>query len=231
LEAFAGHLEAVLRFADKPAILLGHSIGGMTILTFCRLFPEALGLRVAGLALVHTTYVNPVRTARLAPLYTALERPVIVPLLYLTIALSPLVLLMNWLAYLNGMLHISNQQSGFAGGESWSQVEFVTRYNLYTSPAVLARGMFGMLRYDARPGLPLITIPTLIVPGDRDPMCTPEASEYIHQHIRSSQLAPLAPAKHMGHMEHNQQFVELVDAFATSVLSPARPLSARAVGY
>lgn len=216
LEAFAGHLDAVLRFVGKPAILLGHSIGGMTILTFCRLFPEALGTRVAGLALVHTTYVNPVRTARLAPIFTPLERPLIVPLLHLTIALSPLVLLMNWLGYLNGMLHISNQQSGFAGTESWSQVEFVTRYNLYTSPAVLARGMFGMLRYDARPGLPLITIPTLIVPGDRDPMCTPEASEYIHQHVRSSQLAPLVPAKHMGLMEQNQQFAELVGAFAAS---------------
>jgi len=231
LETFAGHLDAVLRFAGKPAILLGHSIGGMTILTFCRLFPEALGSRVVGLALVHTTYVNPVRTARLAPILTALERPLIVPLLHLAIWLSPLVLLMNWLGYLNGMLHISNQQSGFAGTESWGQVEFVTRYNLYTSPAVLARGMFGMLRYDARPALPLITIPTLIVPGDRDPMCTPEASEYIHQHVGSSKLAPLAPAKHMGLMERNQEFAELVAAFAASAfqisVSPDQRLVAK----
>jgi len=57
LDAFAEHLDAVLRFAGKPAILLGHSIGGITILTFCRRFPEALGTRVAGLALVHTTGV------------------------------------------------------------------------------------------------------------------------------------------------------------------------------
>lgn len=215
-EAFASHLDAVLRFVGRPAILLGHSIGGMTILTFCRLFPDALGTRVAGLALVHTTYVNPVRTARWAALLTALERPVIVPLLHLTIALSPLVLLMNWLGYLNGMLHVSNQQSGFAGGESWQQVDFVTRYNLYTSPAVLARGMLGMLRYDGRPALPQIAIPTLVVPGDRDPMCTPEASQYIHKHVATSRLAPLAPAKHMGHFEHNERFAELVGEFATS---------------
>jgi pimeloyl-ACP methyl ester carboxylesterase len=230
LEAFAGHLDAVLRFAGKPAILLGHSIGGMTILTFCRLFPEALGERVAGLALVHTTYINPVRTARLAPLYTALERPLIAPLLHLTVALSPLVLLMNWLGYLNGMLHVSNQQSGFAGTESWSQVEFVTRYNLYTSPAVLARGMLGMLRYDARPGLPLIAIPTLIVPGDRDPNCTPEASEYIHEHVGPSQLAPLAPAKHMGHFEHNERFAALVADFAEATFQSAPSLEAREAG-
>ncbi len=53
LDAFADHRDAVLHFAGKPAILVGHSIGGMTILTFCRRFPAALGQRVAGLALVH----------------------------------------------------------------------------------------------------------------------------------------------------------------------------------
>jgi hypothetical protein len=47
-------------------------------LTFCQLFPAALGTRVAGLVLVHTTYTNPVRTTKLAGLTTALERPVIV---------------------------------------------------------------------------------------------------------------------------------------------------------
>ncbi|NTW01788.1 MAG: alpha/beta hydrolase [Oscillochloris sp.] len=230
LDAFAEHLDAVLRFAVKPAILVGHSIGGMTILTFCRRFPETLGQRVAGLALVHTTYINPVRTARFGRLFTALERPLIVPLLYLTIALAPLVLLMNWLGYLNGSLHIANQQSGFTGNESWGQVEFVTRYNLYTAPSVLARGMLGMLKYDGRAALPAITIPTLIIPSDQDPLCPPEASAYIHQHVRSSQLAPLAPARHMGLLEQNQQFATLIDRFATTVFASTRPLNEAALG-
>jgi hypothetical protein len=38
--------------------------------------------------------------------------------------------------------------SGFAGTETWQQVDFASRYGLYLSPAVLARGMLGMLRYD-----------------------------------------------------------------------------------
>jgi pimeloyl-ACP methyl ester carboxylesterase len=70
---------------NRSALLLGHSIGGMIILTFCQLFPAALGTRVAGLVLVHTTYTNPVRMTKLAGLTTMLERPVIVPLLHLTI--------------------------------------------------------------------------------------------------------------------------------------------------
>jgi pimeloyl-ACP methyl ester carboxylesterase len=63
---------------DRPAILLGHSIGGTVTLTFCRLFPQALRARVRAIALVQTTYTNPVRTTKLAGLFTALERPVIV---------------------------------------------------------------------------------------------------------------------------------------------------------
>ena len=65
MENLSRHLEAVLGLAgDQPAILLGHSIGGMITLTFCRLFPKALGTRVRAIALVQTTYTNPVRTTR-----------------------------------------------------------------------------------------------------------------------------------------------------------------------
>src|ERR1700721_750146 len=86
LENLSRHLEAVLALAgDQPAILLGHSIGGMITLTFCRLFPKALGDRVRAIALVQITYTNPGRTTNMAGLLTALERPVIVPLLHLTI--------------------------------------------------------------------------------------------------------------------------------------------------
>jgi pimeloyl-ACP methyl ester carboxylesterase len=124
LENLASHLQAVLALAgDRPAILLGHSIGGMITLTFCRLFTQELGTRVGGIALVQTTYTNPVRTTNMAGLLSALERPVIVPLLYLTIGLAPLVWLMNQLSYLNGSSHLSSKSSGFAGGETWEQVE------------------------------------------------------------------------------------------------------------
>ena len=43
LEKFARDLEAVLELAgDQPVISVGHSIGAMILLTFCRLFPEHL---------------------------------------------------------------------------------------------------------------------------------------------------------------------------------------------
>ena len=225
LEKFAGDLDAVARLADgEPVVLAGHSIGGMTTLTFCRLFPEALGARVAGLILVHTTYTNPVRTTTLARLNTALERPLIMPLLHLTIWLSPLVWAMNWLSYANGNSHIFSKLTGFAGKETWQEVDFSSRYNLYMSPAVLARGMFGMLRYDASATLRTISVPTLVVVGDRDPVCKPEASERISRDVPTAELKSLAPAKHNGFMEHNEEFTALVADFAGACFQNAHAI-------
>ncbi len=223
LENLARDLEAVLGFAaGRPAILLGHSIGGMITQTFCRLFPQDLGTRVKGLVLAHTTYTNPVRTVKGAPIYTALERPVIVPLLYLTIWLSPLVWLMNWMSYLNGTAQLGTKQTGYAGTESWDQVDWATRYMLYAPPSVLAHGMFGMLKYDATDTLPTIDIPTLVVAGDHDPVCKPEASEFIHENILDSKPVPLVPAKHMGLTEHHDYFAENVRKFGLTVLQSNR---------
>jgi pimeloyl-ACP methyl ester carboxylesterase len=219
LEELAGDLDAVLALAgDRPAVLLGHSIGGMIILTFCRLFPEALGRRVAGLVLVHTTYTNPVRTTKGATLYMALEKPVLVPLLHLTIALWPLVWLMNWMSYLNGSAHRSTHRESFAGTETRSQLDFTARFMPHGRPDVLARGMFGMSRYDATATLGTIGIPTLVVAGDRDITTKPEASEQIARGVRDAELVALSPARHMGLIEHNERFDRLVGEFADACL-------------
>ncbi|MBV8378700.1 MAG: alpha/beta hydrolase [Verrucomicrobia bacterium] len=226
LENLANDLQAVLALAgDKPAILLGHSIGGMITLTFCGLFPEELGRRVGGIALIQTTYTNPVRTTSFAGLLTALENPLIVPLLHLTIRLAPLVWLMNQLSYRNGSSHLSSKGSGFAGSENWEQIEHVTRLGVKAWPAVLARGMLGMLRYDATATLKTMMVPTLVIAGDRDPVCNPEASRRMQREIPGAQLAQLAPAKHMGLIEHRTQFAKIVSRFSSSCFHSLSPNS------
>jgi len=171
-----------------------------------------------------------VRTTTLAGLLTALERPLIVPLLHATIGLAPLVWLMNQLSYLNGSAHFSTIRSGFAGEENWAQIDHFARLGVKAWPAVLARGMFGMLRYDATATLQTVPVPTLVVAGDRDPVCRPEASRHMHQAIAGSQLAVLSPAKHMGLVEHNRRFADWVSEFTRASLEPAPSASPHAAG-
>jgi pimeloyl-ACP methyl ester carboxylesterase len=215
LKNLARDLEAVLALAgNRPAILLGHSIGGMITLTFCGLFESVLRSRIIGIVLTHTTPTNPVRTTSGAAFYTAIEKPVLVPLMYFTIALSPLVWLMNWLSYLNGSAHLSTKHSSFAGTETWEQIEFFTRFQPEAWPAVMARGMLGMMRYDATETLARISVPTLVVAGDQDSVTKPEASERIRSGIPKARLITLAPAKHLGLIEHHTRYAEVVREFA-----------------
>lgn len=215
LDNLASDLKAVLDLVgDKPAILLGHSIGGMITLTLCRLYPSLLGKQVAGLVLTHTTPTNPVRTTSGAAFYSLIEKPVLMPLMYLTIALSPLVWLMSWLSYLNGSAHLSSMRSSFAGTQSWKQIDFAARFQPHASPAVLARGMLGMMRYDAIPVLPTISVPVLIVAGDRDTVTKPEASELMRASIPGARLITLTPAKHLGLIEHHSQYAAAIVEFA-----------------
>ncbi len=217
LEKMASDLDAVLALAGgRPAVLVGHSIGGMIILTYCQVFPEALGTRVAGLVLVHTSYTNPVRTVSMAKLATALEKPVLVPLLHLTIALWPLMMAMNWLSLINGSAFRSTKSGSFGGTETKAQVGFVAKYLPLARPDVVARGMFGMLAYDATATLAKIPIPALVVVGDQDTTTVPEAGQTIAKNIPGATLATLAPAKHMGLIEHHERFNALVADFVAT---------------
>ena len=214
LEKLANDLHAVLGLAGgRPAVLLGHSIGGMTILTYCQLFRESLGAQVAGLVLVHTTYTNPVRTTEHAALKTALE-PVLVPLLHLTIGLWPLVWAMNYLSYLNGSVHRSTAKSAFTGTETRGQLDFAAQFLPHDRPDVLARGMFGMLAYDATATLATINVPTLVIAADKDVTTKPEASDRMARDIPGARLVTLSPGRHMGLIEQNETFDTAVSEFA-----------------
>ncbi|MBV9122722.1 MAG: alpha/beta hydrolase [Planctomycetes bacterium] len=225
LEKLARDLDAVLALAGgRPVVLVGHSIGVMITLTYCRLFPEALGNRVRGLVLAHGTYTNPVRTTAKAGLYSALQKPVLEPLCHLMVWLSPLVRVLNWLSYLNGSAHRSTERSSFSGNETRGQLDFLTRYYCQAAPDVLGRGMLAMFRYEATEVLGRIRVPTLVVGGERDNTCRPEASRYMAEAIPGARLRNLGGAKHCGLFEFHGEFHTAVTEFLASEGAFSRPV-------
>jgi pimeloyl-ACP methyl ester carboxylesterase len=213
LDAMADDLAAVVDLAGAPAVVLGHSIGGMIAQTFARRHAHRLGTDVLALVLVATTYTDPTRTTLGAPLMRALERPLFTPLMYLTIALAPLVWAMNWLSYFNGSQLVATGLTGFAGAESRAQLDFATRFFVKAPPGVLARGMLAMFAFDETSSIGNITVPVLVVPGDRDPVLLPRASDHIAAVVPGAALAALAPAKHMGLLERHGEFDTLLAEF------------------
>jgi pimeloyl-ACP methyl ester carboxylesterase len=216
LEGMARDLKAVLdaTAGGRPVVLVGHSIGGMTILTFCRLFPEALGRQVVGIALVNTTYTMPLNTIVAGGLLQALRRPLLVPLLYLTVLLWPLVWAMNWKSYLDGSAHKTTGWMSFSGHETRGQLDFAARFTAKQHPGVLAKGILAMLDWDQTTTLPDITVPALIITADRDKLTLPRASEDMKRLIRGAELVQVVPAGHAGFIEQSGRYDEAIAAFA-----------------
>lgn len=214
IEKYARDLEAVLSLVEnRPAILLGHSMGGMILLTFCRLFPEHQRQRVEGLILVDTTYTNPLKTVIFNPILKRLQKPLIEPLLYIVIALSPLFWVMSALSYLNGMMYLTTELSGFTGRETRGQLDFSTRLGLLASPGVLARGVIAMLNFDETQTLPTIDLPVLVIAGESDISTLKSANHRLSIDIPNAEFIVLQPGGHMALMECNAQFAEAVQLF------------------
>ena len=226
IETMAGDLLEVVRLAgDRPVVLVGHSIGGMICQTFCRLFPAQLGTTVAAIALCGTTYTNPTRTALLAPLWQAIQKPVIEPLLHLTVWLSPIVRLMNIQSYLNGTTQLTTRFSSFAGRQTWGQVDFAARLSSLASPAAVARGMLAMLRFDEAEALPKINVPTIVLAGANDRLTRPEASEVIAGQVPGAELALVQPGGHLSILERHDLINGSLSQFVREV--GQRPQDAR----
>lgn len=215
LQKMAADLEAVIEHLKlNKVVLWGHSIGGMIILTYCTQIGKSVNQKIKGIILQHTTFKNPVHTSILSRLLVAIQKPVLYPICYLMIALSPIFWVSKWMSYLNGNLLLSTRFLTFAGTQTPSQLDFISRLSAMAPPSVFARGMLGMMKtYDVTEDLKNLTMPTLIFAANYDKLTKPVASEFMHNNIPNSQLVTLSSAGHQGLVERHAETNESADQF------------------
>ena len=216
LEKLAADLDAVIDTCPvKDPVLWGHSMGGFTILTFCKLYLPKLS-RIKGIILEHTTYTNPTKTTLLGSLTNAIQNPILRPLCWVMIALSPVLWLIKWLSYLNGIALIMARYMTYAGTQTPSQLDFTALLSTMAPPAITGRGVLGMFKYDATPILSKLNLPTLVIGADTDRLTKLQASITMNKSIPGSTLVTLSPAGHMGLIEQhavvNQKVAEFMNA-------------------
>jgi pimeloyl-ACP methyl ester carboxylesterase len=214
LTKIAADLEAVIEHTGaKDPILWGHSMGGMTILTLLAKKRDVNRSKIKGAILEHTTYTNPVHTILFRKLMTAIQKPVLTPLCYLIIFLSPIIWLSRWMSYLNGTSHIMTRWLTFAGTQTAKQLDFATLLSTLTPPAVMARGCLAMFRYDVTKQLPDIKVPTLLIGASKDRLTRPDASIYMKEHIPNAEMVMLAPGNHQALLERHTEANEAAERF------------------
>ncbi|HYC67560.1 alpha/beta hydrolase [Brevundimonas sp.] len=225
IEGFAEDLHAVIDSLpeDRPLILVGHSIGGMTVQTFCARHPELLNRRVAAIVLENTTHTNPLETMILSRVFRPLQ-PVIELACKLDMVLSPALWVMNWQAYLSGSTHVAARLAGFGTRPTREQLDRTARLPTKNSPAVQARGNLAMLHWSVTGRLPRTDVPALVFAGGRDLITKDHAGETIAAALPQARLIRVEDAGHMGPVERAAFYNEQIGDFAEFVrLLRSRP--------
>ncbi len=214
LGKMADDLEAVLQHTGviRP-VLWGHSMGGMTILSLLAKWKASDLSAIRGVVLQNTTYTNPVKTMLFRKVMTALQKPVLTPLCYLMIALSPLLWVSRWMSYLNGNAHLMTRWLTFAGTQTPQQLEFSTLLSTMAPPAVMARGCLGMFQYDVTSRLQSMQVPVLIFTANKDRLTRPDAGAFMQEQLPDARLVRLEPANHQSLLERHQETNKAVRAF------------------
>lgn len=167
---------------------------------------------------MNTSYTNLVKTTKSNSLHEKLQKPVYEPLLHGILALSPIVRGLSWLGYQSGLAQLQTASSSFAGAETREQLDFVSKYYYCSSPAVVARGMLGMLHWDCSDALDRIGVPVLIVSGNQDITTLPFASDYMSAKIRNDSRLSVRPAAHLWPIEQHERYNTAVETFVSAQL-------------
>lgn len=214
VERLAEDLRIVIGQAGgRPVTLVGHSIGGMMMLTLARLHPDFVRDNVNGMVIVDSTHRWPLDSVMAGGLLKLLRWPVVEPLLLLTIALWPLLWLSNLQSYLNGTSHIINRITSLSRGVTRGQLEFGSRYNVKDKPSVIAKGLRAVLRWQEARTPASLPMPVRVIAGDADRLTKPWAGKELAAMAPQADFVTVSPAGHNGILE-NRQYGEAIGEFA-----------------
>ena len=219
LSEFASNLAAVIAWSKREkVVLVGHSIGGMTVQTLARDYTNLFDDHVAGTVLVNTTYRNPLHAMIMEKLFVALRYPFIEPMMFMTKVLTPLAWLSAWQSYFSGSAHLANRIA-FGKSVTRSQLAHTTLLSTRNSPGHQAQGNLSMFRWDATGALAKHDAPVLVLCGNIDILTRAEKSFEIGAQTPSAIVHEIYGANHMGFLEQHQIYNKEISRFATSAFA------------
>jgi pimeloyl-ACP methyl ester carboxylesterase len=220
LSEFAADLKSVIGLAGgRRVVLVGHSIGGMTIQTLARDHPVFFEENVARVVLLNTTHTCPQRTTALSGLVTALRWPLLEPALWLTRWTGPFSQLAAWQSFLSGSAHMA-ARFGFGRDVTRSQLIATALMQTRNSQSILAKGNLAMFRWSATEALSSFPAPALILAGDRDLLTRVEASMTMAELMPQCELEIVEGVGHMGFLERPDLYNAAIARIAEEASTP-----------
>jgi pimeloyl-ACP methyl ester carboxylesterase len=205
---------------DGPVVLVGHSMGGMTILALADRHPELFGDRIVGAGLLSTSTGDLAKTIVGVPGWASRAIAPTVPQLARIIRRRAVSLERN--RELGGDLaFVITRYLSFGPPVAPSLVVFMERMLLHTPIQVMADFFDTFLSHDKLKALDVLRdVPVLISCGDRDTLTPAAHSELMAAALPDAELQVLAGA---GHMAKIDRFGEVNDALRRLVTRATAP--------
>ncbi|HEY7051929.1 MAG TPA: alpha/beta hydrolase [Mycobacterium sp.] len=217
VEQLGRDLESVLAVTAPrgPVVLVGHSMGGMTVLSHARQFPQCYGGRVVGAAVISSAAEGVSRS----PLGEILKNPALEALRFATRYSPKLV----HRARGSARALISPVFRTAAYGDeriSPSVVAFSEKMIHDTPVETMVEFLHALEVHDEHAGLKaLARVPTLIACGDRDLLTTVAGSREMAEALPKSELVVVSGAGHLVELERP----EVIDEALVRLVERATP--------
>jgi pimeloyl-ACP methyl ester carboxylesterase len=200
LDNLADDLRTVLESLDlRDVVLVGHSMGGMSVQAFAIRHPDVVAARVSGLVLLSTSSHNLVSDAE--RIRGALER---------VLNVGPDV--GTFMRQRN--LGLLLARIGFGDDPHPSHVEATREMLAGCDKQTTREAVSALLHLDLTEGLQGVTVPTLVVVGTHDALTPPRDSQRIAELIPGARLVEYLGAGHMLMYERTDEVDALIMDFA-----------------
>jgi pimeloyl-ACP methyl ester carboxylesterase len=216
LPALAEALHAVIEETtpEGPLILIGHSMGGMTIMAFAELYPELFGDRVVATVLMATSGGRLEETKFGLPALIARAGTPLLPLVNSATRVSGGVIDRARQAS-SDLAWLLTRRYGFGTPKpSPALVSFVEHMNSHTSAETVARYLRTLYTHARYPALKALrTTPTLVIVGDKDMITPLTHSEEIMKHLPDAEFVKVSDSGHVVMLEHADEVNAALVAF------------------
>jgi pimeloyl-ACP methyl ester carboxylesterase len=233
VEQLGQDLETILQVMVPrgPVVLVGHSMGGMTVLSHARQFPQHYGPRIVGAALISSAAEGLSRS----PLGEILQNPALEAVRFAARYAPKMVHRTRGAA--RSVLRPILRTASFGDEAMSPSVVAFSEDMIHDTPiATLVEFLHALEVHDESAGLPVLArIPTMIACGDHDVLTPVKHSEEMAAVLSDTELVIVPGAGHLVQLEApdviNDALVRLVErATPSKLVAFARRLKDRARG-
>lgn len=213
LDRLGDDLATLLETLDlHDAIVVGHSMGGMTVMEFCGAHPEVLAERVAGLVFV-ATRAHQV----LPPFVDDLARRLVEHGQHR----------LDGGAMLPARATVTSRLARLAFGDdpSPTAVDLVAEMGQSMDPDALIGSLSGLLDLDARVAIAATETPSMVIVGTRDLLTPVPAGRHLAHLLPDADLVVLPRCGHQVMQERPDELAELLRGFDRTLAGAASSLS------